>query len=315
VQKQSIDWLGFILLAIGMGSLQTVLEQGQQDDWFNSNLICFLTVTAVLGLILFVWWELKIKNPIVKLRTLKSRPLIAGSALSGLVGLGLYSSTFLLPVYLQQLLGYTAYESGMTLLPSAMLSMLSFMIVGPLSQKVSARILTSIGVISFSIGMLGLSQLTSSSGTADIFWPLMARGVSLGFLFIPLTIASLSSLKPDDVPTGSGFVNLSRQLGGSIGIAAFSTMLQRRADFHLAMLRQYVNSTSPNVIAWFDQVQAVVARNSSSQVLAHSDALILLNLRVIRQASMLAFNDAYILLAFAFIAIRSIDHSALGNYN
>jgi DHA2 family multidrug resistance protein len=149
--------------------------------------------------------------------------------------------------------------------------------------------------------MLGLSQLTSSSGTADIFWPLMARGVSLGFLFIPLTIASLSSLKPDDVPTGSGFVNLSRQLGGSIGIAAFSTMLQRRADFHLAMLRQYVNSTSPNVIAWFDQVQAVVARNSSSQVLAHSDALILLNLRVIRQASMLAFNDAYILLAFAFI--------------
>jgi DHA2 family multidrug resistance protein len=296
-----VDFAGVALLAAGLGALQTVLERGQEDDWFQSREILTLSAVAVLGLIGFVWWELRIPYPIVNLRLLKNRSLAAGSLFGLVIGLGLYATTYLLPIFLQDSQGYTAYETGMSLLPSAILSAVSFVIAGSLSQKVDARALLALGVVSFMLGTYGLSHLTAQTGTGDVFWPLMGRGLSLGFLFIPMTVASLGGLKPTEIGEGSGFINLSRQLGGSIGIAAFSTMLIRRQDFHRASLSDHINSGNPTVHTWLQGAQANLVGHGYTATDAVSGALGQLNGLVRQQAAILSFNDAFLMIAVAFL--------------
>jgi DHA2 family multidrug resistance protein len=226
---------------------------------------------------------------------------VAGCLFGVVLGLGLYATIYLLPVYLQNLQGYTAYETGMALLPSALLSMVSFMTAGPLSQKADTRVLLAVGAGFFIAGAWGLSLMTTQSGTGDTFWPLMGRGMSLGFLFIPLTVASLGGLKPEQMGEGSGLINLSRQLGGSVGIAAFSTLLTRRQDFHRASLVEHVSVANPAVHDWLAQAQGLLTVHGDSAVAAQAGALGQLNALLQKQAMMLAFNDAYMLIAAAFL--------------
>ena len=295
-----VDFAGVALLAAGLGALQTVLERGQEDDWFQSREILTLSAVAVLGLIGFVWWELRVAHPIVNLRLLKNRSLAAGSLFGLVIGLGLYATTYLLPIFLQDSQGYTAYETGMSLLPSAILSAVSFVIAGPLSQKADARTLLAVGVISFMLGSYGLSHLTAQTGTGDVFGPLMWRGLSLGFLFIPMTVASLGGLKPSEIGEGSGFINLSRQLGGSVGIAAFSTLLTQRQDFHRASLSDHINAGNPAVHDWLQGAQANLTAHGYTATDAVSGAMGQLNGLVQQQAAILSFNDAFLMIALAF---------------
>jgi len=300
-QAGRVDFLGVGLLAAGLGALQTVLERGQEGDWFQSPEIVVLSLVAALGLAAFVAWELSIPHPIVNLRLLKNRSLAAGSLFSLVIGVGLYATTYLLPVFLQSARGYTAYETGMSLLPSAILSAVSFVIAGPLSQKADARVLLAVGAVSFIAGSYGLSHLTSQTGTGDVFWPLMGRGLSLGFLFIPMTVASLGGLKASEIGEGSGFINLSRQLGGSVGIAAFSTLLTRRQDFHRAMLSDHVNAASPAVHDWLHGTQAALMAHGYAASDASAGAMSRLNGLVGQQAAILSFNDAFLMIAAAFL--------------
>ena len=296
-----VDVAGIALLAAGLGALQTVLERGQEDDWFTSRFIVILTVVAVLGLTAFVWREMTAAHPAVNLRLLKNRSLLAGSLFGFVLGLGLYATIYLLPVYLQSSQGYTAYATGMALLPSAILSMGSFLSAGPLAQKVDTRLLLLVGIAFFAGGAWGLSQMTTQSGVDDTYWPLMGRGMALGYLFIPLTVASLGNLKPEEQGDGSGFINLTRQLGGSVGIAAFSTLLTRRADFHREAIVSHVNDANPAVRDWLQNAQANLTAHGMSAGAAHDGALGLLNSQVNRQALMLSFNDAYVLIGLAFV--------------
>ena len=296
-----VDFFGISLLAAGLGGLQTVLERGQEDDWFQSREIVVLSAVAVLGMAGFVWRELTAAHPIVNLRLLKNRSLAAGSLFGLVIGLGLYATTYLLPIFLQDSQGYTAYETGMSLLPSALLSAVSFIVAGPLSQKADARALLAVGVVSFAVGCYGLSHLTAQTGTGDVFWPLMGRGLSLGFLFIPMTVASLGSLKPSEIGEGSGFINLTRQLGGSVGIAAFSTLLTRRQDFHRASLTEHLNHGNPIVQSWLQGAQANLTAHGYSATAAVSGALGQLNGLVAQQAAILSFNDAFLMIAAAFL--------------
>jgi len=296
-----VDFLGVGLLAAGLGALQTVLERGQEDDWFQSPEIVILSLVAILGLAAFMAWELSIPHPIVNLRLLKNRSLAAGSLFSLVIGVGLYATTYLLPVFLQSARGYTAYETGMSLLPSALLSAVSFVIAGPLAQKADARALLAVGAVSFIAGSYGLSHLTAQTGTGDVFWPLMWRGLSLGFLFIPMTVASLGGLKAGEIGEGSGFINLSRQLGGSVGIAAFSTLLTRRQDFHRAALADHVNPANPVVRDWLHGAQANLTAHGYSATDAAAGALGQLDGLVRQQAAILSFNDAFLMIAAAFL--------------
>ena len=296
-----VDFLGVGLLAAGLGAVQTVLERGQEDDWFQSTEIIVLSLVGAVGLAAFVAWELTIPHPIVNLRLLKNRSLAAGSLFSLVIGVGLYATTYLLPVFLQSARGYTAYETGMSLLPSALLSAVSFIVAGPLSQKADARALLAVGAVSFIAGSYGLSHLTAQTGTGDVFWPLMWRGLSLGFLFIPMTVASLGGLKASEIGEGSGFINLSRQLGGSVGIAAFSTLLTRRQDFHRAMLADHINAANPAVQVWLRQTQAALAAHGYAASDASAGAMGRLSGLVQQQAAILSFNDAFQMIAAAFL--------------
>lgn len=300
-QAGPIDIPGIALLAVGLGALQTALERGQEEDWFSSRFIVTLSVLAVAGLSAFVAWELTTKHPIVNLRLLRNRSLAAGSLFGFVLGLGLYATIYLLPVFLQSAQGYTAYATGMALLPSALLSMVSFLSAGSLSQKADTRLLLLIGSALFVLGAWGLSGLASQSGVDDTYWPLMARGAALGYLFIPLTVASLGGLKPQEMGEGSGFINLTRQLGGSIGIAAFSTLLVRRADFHRASLVSHLTDGNSALRDWTGQAESRLRTQGLSASDAHGGALGLLNSLVQRQALMLSFNDAYLLIGLAFV--------------
>ena len=296
------DYVGVCLLAVGMGTLQTVLERGQEDDWFQSASITVMAVTAVISLTTFVMWELFFEHPIIDLRILRNRSLAAGSIFGAVLGFGLYSVLFLLPIYLQNLQHFTATETGYILFPSAIVSMLSFMIVGPLSQKIDARILLWIGAICFSMAAFGLSTLTTDSGGAEVYWPLMARGMSLGFLFIPLTVSSLGNLAPDEIGTGSGLINLTRQLGGSIGIALSSTVLTRRITFHRASLVSYVNIGNDTVVTWLANTARHLQSSADISIgAARTGALMQLSGLVDIQSYMLAFNDAYLIIGTAFV--------------
>jgi DHA2 family multidrug resistance protein len=295
-----IDLPGMLLLAIGMGSLQTVLERGQEEDWFESKLIVWLAITAVLGLAGFLWRELKTRFPVVDLRVLRNRSLSFGTIYGSVLGIGLYATLFLLPVYLQNSQGYTAFETGMVLLPSALMSMVSFMVAGPLSQRFDPRRILAIGTVLMMLGSLGLARLTTLSGTADLFWPLMLRGMAMGMIFIPLTLTSLGGLKPEQMGVGSGMVNLSRQLGGSIGIAALSTLLSRRAELHQQSVASHVNAGNPGLAAWISETQGWFVRHGYSHAQAHDAALMQLGIKAAKQATMLSFNDCFLMIGIAF---------------
>ena len=301
-QSAKIDFAGFLLLALGMGSLQTVLERGQQDDWFSAPLIVGLTLTSIIGLVGFVWWELTVEDPIVNLRVFRNRSLTAGSLFGAILGIGLYAVLFLLPIYLQNSQNYTAFETGMILLPSALVSMVSFVAAGILSQQVDPRALLAGGTVLFLLSAFGLSHLSTDSGAPDVFWPLMARGLSLGFLFIPLTVSSLGNLKPDEIGVGSGMINLTRQLGGSIGIAAASTILTQRIDFHRSILVSQMNQGTDGASGWLLHAQNTLIGYGYSAASAHLSALGQLTEVVEEQCSMLAFNDAFVLIFVAFLA-------------
>ena len=298
--KAPVDYMGVILLAAGMGSLQTVLERGQQEDWFNSNLIIGLSLIAVAGLATFVWWELRNPHPIVDLHVFRDRSLAAGSIFGLVLGVGLYATLFLLPVFLQNSQGYTAFQTGMILLPLALISMPSFMMAGPLSHKVDARILLAAGALMMMVSCFLLGNLTTQTGESAIYWPLLLRGFSLGFLFIPLTVASLADLTPQQIGTGSGMINLTRQLGGSIGIAALSTVMTRRAVFHYAAVSSHLSNGDPNVTGWLADAQQSLIVGGSSVAAAHNGALALLSSTVMEQAMILSYNDCFLIIGICF---------------
>ena len=295
-----IDFFGIGLLAVGMGSLQAVLERGQEEDWFQSRFITGLAVSAAVGLTLFVWWELRAAQPVLNLRVLKNRSLTAGALFGAVLGFGLYATIFLLPVYQQALLGYNAYASGFVQFKPALFGMLSFMAAGILSQKADVRVLLAFGTVLFILCPWGLSHLTTASGDDDVFLPLVLRGASLGFLFIPLTLASLGRLSSSDRDTGSGIVNFMRQFGGSVGIAAMTTVLARRADFHRVSLVSQIGAGTPQMRDWLGGAQAQLQSQGYGPTAAHTGALQLLNGAVQRQATMLSFNDCFLIVAALF---------------
>src|SRR5277367_345484 len=214
-----IDWLGIFLLAASVGSLQYVLEKGQDDDWFSNTFIVIFTCTAFLGAFFFIWRQLTFRNPIVNLRVLKNGNLRIGTGLTFLLGFGLYGSTFIIPVYTQSTLGWTAFQSGMLMVPSAITTAFLMPIIGIILTKgVPQQFLVSMGMLIFAFFCFwGYFILTNATPAQDFYWMLVIRGVGLPLLFIPITSLSLSSLKGPEIGQGVAFTGMMRQVGGSFG--------------------------------------------------------------------------------------------------
>jgi DHA2 family multidrug resistance protein len=298
-----IDWLGIALLAIAVGSLQYVLEKGQDDDWFNSQTIVVLSVMAVFGLFFFIWREMTFRKPIVELRVLRNGNLRVGTVLSFILGFGLYGSTFIIPLYTQSTLGWTAQQSGMLLIPAALTTAVMMPLIGQLLQRgVPQQYLVAVGMlIFFGYSYWGFRIITPDTGKSAFFWMLILRGIGMGLLFIPITALSLSTLKGQQIGQGAAFTGMMRQLGGSFGIAVITTFLSRRNMSHRSDLVSSLESSDPDVMNRLTALQHGFMAKGMTAEQALKAGYATLDHVVSKQASVLSYMDAFLYLGIMFL--------------
>lgn len=292
-QRPPVDWWGIVWLCLGVGCLQTFLEEGESEGWFSARKIVLLAILAVVGLGLFIWQELRTPNPAVDLRVLRFRSLAAGSVYSGVLGMGLYGTLFVVPLFAQSVLRFSATQTGVLLFPGALASAITMILVGKISQRLDVRFLILTGALGTVLVMLSLANINPQMGPDDFFWPLIGRGVATVLMFLPLSLATLSPLPKAYIAAGSGFYNLTRQLGGSVGIAVLATVLEQRGKFHEAILLAKV---TPYNLPTLDRLQMLTGLSQShglDPVTAREQALMLLTSLVHRQAMVLAYADVF----------------------
>jgi len=302
-KAKDVDWLGIGLLAIFVGSLQYILEKGHEDDWFESNTIIFLTVAAVLGFVCFLWRELTFRYPIVELRVLKNGNLRIGTVMSFILGFGLYGSTFIIPLYTQSILGWTALQSGALMIPAALTTAVMMPIIGRLlSRGVKQQYLVALGLlIFFFYSFWGYKILTPDTGKDDFFWMLIVRGMGLGLLFIPITTLALSTLKGQEIGQGAAFTGMMRQLGGSFGIAVITTFIANETSKHAAYLSEHLNINDFDVQQRIAGLKASFMTKGMTPDVALQSAYKILGYSVSKQASVLAYMDVFLYLGILFL--------------
>jgi DHA2 family multidrug resistance protein len=298
----SIDWAGIGLLVAGIGSLQVVLERGESEDWFAAPYIRVLTGIAALCIAGFIWRELTTDHPVVDLRVLRDRSLAVGTLFTFIMGFGLYGSVFIFPVFAQNLLGFTAMQTGLILLPGSLATAVMMPIVGKLLQKrFPPQILNALGFIFFFLFTWMLSHSTLASGRQDFFWPLICRGVGLGLLFVPLTTMALSGLRGKDIPQGAGLTNMMRQLGGSFGVALVATFIQQRSWTHRSRLLDHVTTYDPELRQRLAAITSGLMAKGSSLYDAQRQAYGAIEGMVMRQTFLLTYMDAFRIVGVFFL--------------
>jgi DHA2 family multidrug resistance protein len=300
-RAERVDWLGLGLLAAGVGALQIMLERGERLDWFASGSVRLLAITSALSLITFIWHELRTEHPVVDLRILKSRQLAVGVVFGMILGVCLYATVFVLPVYLQNVRGFTANQTGLVILPGALASAFTMGFMGRLQGKFDGRLSIAAGIGIFALSMWKHAHFTTDSGMSDFFWPLIFRGMGLGLIFVPLTNLALGDLPMSKIPNGTGLFNLMRQLGGSIGIALSATLLQRFTAIHRADLASNVTLYSEVTRERLAAITQVLIGRGELPALAQTKAIGFLNGLVTRQALMLSFDQLFLLFGTAFV--------------
>jgi DHA2 family multidrug resistance protein len=300
-RPSTIDATGIALLAICVGSLQWMLERGERFDWFDSRFVTALALTSAVSFVLLIWRELTIDEPVINFKVLGNRQLAAGVGMGAFLGVALYGSVFVLPVFLQSLHGFTANQTGMVILPGAIASAVTMAVVGRNAQRLDARVTVPIGAMLFFFSMYKLSLLTYDAGKQDLFWPLVARGVGLGLIFVPLTGATMAELKPNQLAQGTGMFNLTRQLGGSLGIAISATLLGRFTSQSRALLAEHVVSGDPTTLLRVEAITHGLVSRGMNAIVAKQQALAILDRQMQGQASVLAFSKLYLFSGLALM--------------
>ncbi|MBW2267284.1 MAG: DHA2 family efflux MFS transporter permease subunit [Deltaproteobacteria bacterium] len=300
--RRRVDWPGIALLVIGVGAFQTLLERGNKDDWFDSPLIVALAVLSAAGIIGLVVRELTTEDPVIDFRVLRHKQLALGCVLASLLGVGLFGLVFLFPVYTQSLLGWTAWQSGLAVLPSSMATALMMLMMGWLVWHVGPRPIFVTGMLLMPVTLWSMSQWTLASGWDDVMVPQLLRGITMGLLFIPLSTVALRSLPSAEVAKGAGMYNLFRQLGGSFGIAALAGILDRQTEVHRSALARHVGPFDPPTVQALDSLSQRLADGGLDLVQAEFVARALLDRMLEAQASMEAFYDAYFFIGVLFLS-------------
>lgn len=257
--KGGVDWIGLSLLSAGLASLQYVLERGQHDDWYQSGTIWLLTVVSLVSLVWFIWKTLRDRHPLVDLNVFRFRTFTIGNIIGVIAGFGLFGTSLILPLFFQTVLGFTAYDTGLALLPGALATAVSMVIVGRLTGKVDSRILVGFGMIVFGISTWWMGGLTQYAGYWDVFWPRLVQGFGLGFLFVPLSTVTLGAVPKEELAGASGVSTLLRQLGGSFGIAVLTTLLAREMAIAQSELASGVTQTHGFSIPVLSQLVGVAS--------------------------------------------------------
>jgi len=296
-----VDWWGIGLLAVALACFQTMLEEGQENDWLSSRFILTMTLGAALGGALFVWRELATEHPAVDLRVLRHRSLAAGSLYSLVLGMGLYGVMFAVPVFVQTFLHFTATQSGYLLMPGGLASAVMMVAMSKITPRVDARLLIACGAMLMVVTAVSLSDINPDTGTSSLFLPLVLRGIGTVTMFLPLSLATLGGLPMADRAAASGFYSLARQMGSSIGIAAITTFLAQREAVHRAILVEKVTLGSHETVARLNHFTAGFAQRCADPVAAHQQALAALDRIVDGQALLLSFADVFFYAGAAFV--------------
>jgi DHA2 family multidrug resistance protein len=304
--RTSIDYLGFGLMALWLSSFQIILDKGQQDDWFGSAWIRWATAVCVVSFVGFVVRELTAAEPIVNLRVLKNRNFALGVAVVTVIGVVLYGTTALIPEFLQGLMGYTALQSGLTVSPRGIGSIVAILLVSRLMGWMDGRILIAAGLalLGYSSWALGRVSLDVSSGS--ITWPIILNGAAISLLFVPLSVLTTSTLKVEEMGNATGLYNLMRNIGGSVGISMVTTMLARQSQSHQVVLAAHVTPYDPQT----QQTLFSLVKHMSLQ-----EAYGVLYGRVVSQATLWAFVSNFrgmAILCFACIALAFVFRKVHG---
>ena len=294
-KSRTIDGAGIALLVVSVGALQWVLERGEHNDWFDSQMIVGLTVVAVVASALLVWRELTAKEPVIDFRVMKDPQLSAGVVLGIVVGAALMGSVFVLPVFLQSMLHMTAMQTGFIILPGALATAVAMMLVGRLSRYVDNRLLIFVGTLLFGVAMWQLSRLTGQSGADDFFWPLIFRGFGLGLVFVPMTNLALADIAPRNLGQASGLYNFFRQMGGSFSIALMAAALVRFTAQKKAILADHLSMYDPATQMRLSSLIRGMQAHGVDAATAKQQALAVLNGMLSQQASLLAFSRIYLI--------------------
>jgi DHA2 family multidrug resistance protein len=304
VASKDVDWIGIGLLTIAVGLLQFILEKGQEEDWFSSSLITASAVISFFGFFFFIWRELVYKYPVVELRVLRNVNLSVGSVLSFVLGFGLFGSTFIIPLYTQTIMGWTAFQAGMIMIPSTVFTAIMMPFVGKMMERgVSFRLLITSGMIIFFIySLMAYKVLTPDTGDDAFFWILVIRGVGLGLLSVPVTTMALSTLHGPEIGQGAALSGMLRQLGGSFGVALITTYLTRDIQLHRVDLIGNISIYNPAV----QQKIGLLARNFESKGMtwdvAEKAALQLEDNVINIQATVLSYMDIFLWIGVMFLA-------------
>jgi DHA2 family multidrug resistance protein len=300
-EKGAIDWLGLFLMTLGLGSLQLLLEKGENEGWLDSSLIRTLAVLAVAGVALFVWRELVARAPAVDLRLLKATSFTSATAMGGVLGIALNASLFMLPVFLQRILGYPAIDSGLALMPRSLAMIVLMPIGGLLYNRIGPRVLVGSGLVISAFSFWRLGHLAPSVGFWDIFYPQLWQGVGFSLIFVALSTAALGGVAREKITAASGLYNVVRQVCGSVGIAAAATMVSRGTVLYRSRLSERIVPGDARVEHWLSSARGAVASLGGGDQLAASRALALLDGYVRRQAAILAYNHVYQLITLSFV--------------
>ena len=298
-----IDYWGIGMLAVGIASLQLVLDKGQEKDWFGTTWIVWATVVAVAALIMFIYYELRTRDPVVNLRVFKTRNYSLGVFMMTILGVGLYGSTVLIPLVLQTLLGFPATQAGIAMAPRGLGSFIAMPVVGMLLARGDSRKFLFGGIVTLSITLIALSRLNLSAGFWDFFWPQIFMGLALGLTFVPLTTISMDPIPKENMGNATSLFNLVRNIGGSVGIAMVSTMQTRLAQRDMAVFGANVtpqNPTALNMLAALKQKFILAGADAATAAKQAYGAMFGL---VQRQAAMVAYNTVFFWLGIMFIVM------------
>jgi len=302
-QGLRIDFIGLGLVAVGLGFTQVVLDKGQRDDWFGSSFIVWATIIGVAGLIGAVFWELHHPEPMINLRLFKNRNFAMATFMMFALGLVLYGTTVLLPVLVQSLMGYTAQWAGLVLSPGAILTLFTMPLVGRLLTRVQPRWLVVTGLAILSLGMYRLSVLSLQTGfwTFVFTWTISRGG--LAFLFVPINVTAFAHIDREKTSSATGLINLTRNMGGSIGISLVTAMQDRLSQTHQSVLAGHLTPLDPSYMARLQNLEAALRLGGSSPTLAAMQAQGIIYRELLRQSSMLAYTDVFRLLSWMCVAL------------
>ncbi|MDB6020070.1 MAG: family multidrug resistance protein [Pedosphaera sp.] len=289
---EPVDYIGFGLLAIWLATLQIILDKGQEEDWFASRWIFGLAVTSLCSMIAFIIRELCTDAPIVNLRILKNRNFAVGIFLMAIVGAVLYGTTAALPLFMQTLLGFPALQSGLALSPRGVGAFLFNILVGQLVGRTSNRMLIGLGFCFLTYSSFMLGRINLEVGVAYLIWPSVINGIALSFIFVPLTTTTMGHLRQDQLGNATGIFNLMRNLGGSVGIAAVTTIVARAEQAHQAMMVAHLTPYDQTYRDFLARAQAALAPHSGDW-LAQLQAQGLLYSTLQQQATLWAFVDNF----------------------